>query len=239
MTPASTREWPARWWKTTGTGIPDGGAQDRPRSVYGFPEMPGLLDAMRRPFRATGLGLPWYTVHGNHDNMMQGTVPATGWLREFPAGRVKFVSPPDGLDAAQALAGFTAADPEALLELSRGRRLSITADPGRTPVTRQIHVREHFRTTGAPAGHGYSQRNADDGTAYYAFDAGIVRCISIDTVNPHGGWQGSLDETQFGWLDTRAHRVRGQAGGAVQPSSDRDPGQRSAAAGGGPADPRR
>ena len=52
-----------------------------------------------------------------------------------------------------------------------------------------------------PAGHGYTQRNADEGTAYYAFDHGLVRCISLDTVNPHGGWQGSLDATQLGWLE--------------------------------------
>jgi metallophosphoesterase (TIGR03767 family) len=180
---------------------PEGGVEDRPRTEYGFPEIPGLLTAARRPFLATGLGLPWYAVHGNHDNMMQGTVPATGWLADFPAGQVKFVSPPEDLDAAEALAGFEAATSDALLELSRGRRLKVTADPGRAPVTRPVHVREHFRTTGSPVGHGYSKRNADEGTAYYAFDRGIVRCIVIDTVNPYGGWQGSLDETQFGWLD--------------------------------------
>jgi hypothetical protein len=87
-----------------------------------------------------------------------------------------------------------------MLELSAGKHLAVTADPGRTPVTRETHVKEHFRTSGTPVGHGYGQRNADEGTAYYAFDAGLVRCVVIDTVNPHGGWQGSLDETQFGWL---------------------------------------
>ena len=70
-----------------------------------------MLAAARRPFQATGLGLPWYAVHGNHDNMLQGTVPATGWLRDFPAGAVKFVSPPDDLDAAEALAGSTRPKP--------------------------------------------------------------------------------------------------------------------------------
>ena len=29
---------------------------------------------------------------------------------------------------------------------------------------------------------------------------GRLRLIALDTVNPHGGWQGSLDETQFAWL---------------------------------------
>ncbi|HWF81425.1 MAG TPA: TIGR03767 family metallophosphoesterase [Streptosporangiaceae bacterium] len=179
---------------------PEGGVDDLPRTRYGFPSIPGLLAAARRPFRAVGIGLPWYAVHGNHDNMMQGTVPATGWLRNFGAGRVKFVTPPDDVDAGQALAGFESANAEALYELSRGRRLTVTADPARIPVTRDIHVKEHFSTTGTPVGHGYSQRNADEGTAYYAFDWGQVRCVVMDTVNHHGGWQGSLDETQFGWL---------------------------------------
>ncbi len=180
---------------------PEGGVEDLPRTRFGFPSVPGLLAAARRPFQAAGLGMPWFAVHGNHDNMMQGTVPATGWLGEFLSGSVKFVSPPDDLDAAQALAGFTSANADALLELSRGRRLTITADPGRAPVTRDVHVREHFATSGTPAGHGYSQRNADEGIAYYAFDHGVVRCVVLDTVNPHGGWQGSLDATQLGWLE--------------------------------------
>ena len=62
---------------------PDGGPPDLPRTRYGFPDAPGVLTAARRPFRATGLGLPWYAVHGNHDNMLQGTVPAEGWLHEI------------------------------------------------------------------------------------------------------------------------------------------------------------
>jgi metallophosphoesterase (TIGR03767 family) len=178
---------------------PDGG-EDAPKNRYGFPEVPGVLAAARRPFRATGLGLPWYAVHGNHDNMLQGTVPPDGWLHDFPAGAVKFVSPPADIDAAATLSRFETAQADALLELGRGPRLAVTPDPGRAPVTRSAHVREHFRTAGQPAGHGYSARNLDSGTAYYAFDHGVVRCVVLDTVNPHGGWQGSLDAGQLGWL---------------------------------------
>jgi len=179
---------------------PDGGVPDLPRTRYGFPEIPGLLAAARRPFLATGLGLPWYAVHGNHDNLLQGTVQATGWLRDFVSGSVKFVSPPDGIDAEEALRKFDTANAEGLADMGLGSWLSVTADPARTPVTRNIHIEEHFRTSGLPVGHGYSQRNADEGTAYYGFNWGIARCIVIDTVNEHGGWQGSLDATQFGWL---------------------------------------
>ena len=153
---------------------PDGGGPDRPRTRYGFPQVPGVLTAARRPFLATSLGMPWYAVQGNHDNMLQGTVPAVGWLGDFLAGPAKFVTP--------------------------GMHIAVTPDPARRPVTRATHVREHFRTSGSPDGHGYTRRNADQGTAYYAFDHGIVRCVVLDTVNEHGGWQGSLDTGQLSWL---------------------------------------
>jgi metallophosphoesterase (TIGR03767 family) len=180
---------------------PEGGVTDLPRARYGFPEVPGLLTAARRPFQATGLGLPWYAVHGNHDNMLQGTVSPAGWLRDFPVGAVKLVTPPDDVDAAELLAKFDNADGDALAELARGAKLTVTPDPGRTPVVRSGHICEHFRTTGTPTGHGYSDRNLADGTAYYAFDHGQLRCVVLDTVNHHGGWQGSIDATQLSWLE--------------------------------------
>ena len=174
--------------------------QDLPKSQFGFPAVPGTLAAARRPFRAAGLGLPWYAVHGNHDNMLQGTVPPEGRLHDFPAGRVKFVAPPANVDPAELVARFERAEADALLALQAGPHLQVTPDPGRAPVRRAGYVREHFRTSGTPQGHGFTRRNADQGTAYYAFDAGAVRCITLDTVNPHGGWQGSLDATQLAWL---------------------------------------
>jgi metallophosphoesterase (TIGR03767 family) len=181
---------------------PEGGEPDLPRTRYGLPEVPGVLTAVRQPFQATGLGLPWYAVHGNHDNMLQGTVPAEGWLADYMAGGMKIVTPPDDIDAGEALRRFETSEAEGLIELARGTRLAVTPDPGRMPVTRAWHVREHFATTGRPAGHGYNRRNLDDGTAYYGFDHGVVRCVVIDTVNPHGSWQGSIDATQLGWLDS-------------------------------------
>jgi metallophosphoesterase (TIGR03767 family) len=180
---------------------PEGGAADLPRTRYGFPEVPGVLTAARRPFRATGLGLPWYAVHGNHDNMLQGSVSPVGWLREFPVGAVKLVTPPDDVDAAELIARFESADGDALAELARGTQLAVTPDPGRATVVRSDHIREHFRSAGTPAGHGYSERNLADGTAFYAFDHGPIRCLVLDTVNHHGGWQGSIDATQLNWLE--------------------------------------
>jgi metallophosphoesterase (TIGR03767 family) len=189
---------------------PEGGAEDLPRARYGFPNAPGVLAAARHPFRSTGLGLPWYAVHGNHDNMLQGTVTPEGWLREFPVGAVKLVTPPDDVNAAELLARFDNADGDALAELARGAQMTVTPDPGRATVTRADHIREHFRSAGKPAGHGYSERNLADATAYYGFDHGQIRCVVLDTVNHHGGWQGSIDSTQLSWLEGElaAHAAR-------------------------------
>ena len=52
--------------------------------------------------------------------MLQGTVSPAGWLREFPVGAVKLVTPPDDIDAAELLARFDSADGDALAELARG-----------------------------------------------------------------------------------------------------------------------
>jgi metallophosphoesterase (TIGR03767 family) len=190
---------------------PDGGSPDRPRSVYGFPEVPGVLTAARLPFRAAGLRLPWYAVHGNHDNMLQGSVAPEGWLRDFPVGSVKYLTPPGDIDPAEILQRFESADGEALIELARSAHLAVTPDPGRAVVARAGHVREHFNSAGAPRGHGYTKQNLAEGTAYYAFDHGPVRCIVLDTVNPHGGWQGSLDARQLRWLQAQL------AGSATRP----------------------
>ena len=39
-------------------------------------DRPGLYELMNRPFRASGLGLPWYSVFGNHDGLVQGNLPS-------------------------------------------------------------------------------------------------------------------------------------------------------------------
>src|SRR5205085_5062607 len=70
-------------------------------------------------------------------------------------------------------------------------------------VDRATTVAEHFATTGTPVGHGFTPANVAAGTAYYAFDAGQVRGIVLDTVNSVGGANGSLDPAQLAWLETQ------------------------------------
>jgi metallophosphoesterase (TIGR03767 family) len=182
-----------RFWRPT-SAVPD-----VPRAAYGFPSVPNLLDAVRRPFDAAGLNLPWLAVHGNHDQMLQGTVPGTGLLGAIAVGDRKPYDLPDGYTPEQALgllAGLEACDPDALAVLGECRTREVTADPGRHVLTRKEFVDRHLDSDGLPAGHGFSAGDS----AYYRHDVGPVTLLVLDTVNEYGGWEGSLDRPQFDWL---------------------------------------
>lgn len=190
------------WHPETGFG--------RPTSTYGFPAVPGLLDAARAPFQATGLGVPWYAAYGNHDGLVQGNVPRSPLLASLATGPLKLTSLPPSV-IAQPLAAQVSfvvsllrEDPTAVnLEITQGGRRFVTPDPDRRIIDRKTTVREHFNTSGSPIGHGFTPANITDGTAYYTFDIGRMRGIVLDTVVSAGGPNGSLDGVQFAWLETQ------------------------------------
>jgi metallophosphoesterase (TIGR03767 family) len=61
-----------------------------------------------------------------------------------------------------------------------------------------------------PVGHGYTPAAIASDIGYYAVDHGGVRCISLDTVDPTGYDDGSIDKTQLAWLtaELNAHSSR-------------------------------
>ena len=188
-------------------GAPKGKPADRPRTEYGFPTVPGLLDAARKPFTAEGLDIPWYSAFGNHDGLVQGNFPAnTLQLNLLAMGALKIVSPPTGINPA-AILDDLATDPASVLTnllsgvLNAGVR-AVTPDLNRRLLTRKQVVEQHFALGGQPFGHGFTATNRAKGTAYYSFDQGQFRFVVLDTVNPNGYYDGSLDQTQFAWLQS-------------------------------------
>ena len=189
----------------------------QPTAAYGFPRVPGLLDAARAPFRATGLDLPWYAVYGNHDGLVQGNLPANDLLRQIATGPLKLTSLPPSILAAplsvqvQFIVGLVRLDPAAVAqELAEGGRRFVTPDAQRRIVDRATTIREHFTTTGGPVGHGFTAANLAAGTAYYTFDRGPVRGIVLDTVTSSGGPDGSLEPAQFAWLEAQLQAASGR-----------------------------
>jgi metallophosphoesterase (TIGR03767 family) len=181
-------------------GAPPGMVADMPRAVYGFPVVPGLLEAAKVPFEAAGLDMPWLTVFGNHDGLVQGGMPADPTIAEIATGTEKITGLAPGTNVELLLEELQGNNPAALGLLIGGPSRQVTADPNRELLTRAQIVQEHFITNGYPSGHGYTSQNVADGTAYYTFDLGPIRFIVLDTVNQGGGASGSLDSVQFSWL---------------------------------------
>jgi metallophosphoesterase (TIGR03767 family) len=197
------RFYDRRYWHPE--GAPAGARADLPRERLGFPLVPSLLYAACREFEAEGIAMPWYVVLGNHDALVRG-----GWspdmpgLRPVATGELKMVRPPDGLSARETFARV-AADFDGFLhehaDSSCVRR--VTADPDRRLLDRRQVVAEYSTTTGLPVGHGFTDTNRQDGTGNYSFTQGDVELVALDTVNPNGGAEGSIDEPQLQWLQDR------------------------------------
>ena len=183
---------------------PDSVWPDLPRTKFGFPTAPGLLDSMRTPFDAPGLSLPWLTVHGNHDQLLQGTLPAAGLMRRFLTGYRKPIGVPADWSADEVLgllAGLAACDPIAVDRLREASHRIVTADRRRRAVTRSEFIAAHLREGTRPFGHGLSHDAAETECAYYRYDHGQVTMLAMDTVNENGGWEGSIDEAQLAWVE--------------------------------------
>lgn len=207
-------DWPGDiFWRPDGPG-PNG--PDFFAREFGFPVHPGLLRRVLREFSAAGLRIPWLSCFGNHEALNQGVGITTPRLAAALTGEKKPVELPPGFDHDAALELFTVA-PETFMA---GPYRLVTPDPFRRPITRGEFVDAHLRAGSRPFGHGFSERNRLDGTAYYVYDTAAVRFITLDTNCLAGGAAGCLDRQQARWLEARLGEVhaayRGPDGGDVR-----------------------
>ncbi len=176
--------------------------QDLYHTKFGFPDVAGLLAAAVRPFTPQGLNMPWFSVFGNHDGLVQGNFPKTIPLDLVAKGNLKAMALPPGLSQTDVINALTTLNANVLLGAAALTSASIVSrDANRKVLTRKQTIEEHFKTSGTPVGHGFTTTNRTKGTAYYTFDHGsTVRGIVLDTVNPNGYSDGSIDKPQFEWL---------------------------------------
>jgi metallophosphoesterase (TIGR03767 family) len=191
----------------------------RVRRSNALRDYPGLFERMNVPFRSPGLGVPWYSVFGNHDALAQGNLAPTAFFSEVASGCKKvadlsarawgLIRP---LVADGALPGE---EREQVIRILYGDILQTLADPktpkrlwrivprdrARALISKSRYMQEHFRTRGQPRGHGYSQENVATGEGNYAFTPRPgVRFVALDTVAATGP-AGNLDDAQFRWLE--------------------------------------
>jgi metallophosphoesterase (TIGR03767 family) len=184
---------------------PDSAAhgEDHYSKAFGFPHLPGLLERALQPFDAAGLGLPWLGCHGNHEQVCQGVGIITPALAAAMVRTRKPLRLPDGIDPDTVVEAFVQR-PEAFMA---GPYIEVTADQARRPFVFGEFVEAHFRSRSRPHGHGFTQQNREDGTAYYVHDTPAVRFITLDTACPAGGAEGCLSGDQLHWLERRLEEV--------------------------------
>ena len=234
---------------------PDSGDHDHYEGPQGIEPWPSpdhehdILELANDPFfapglrRADGSAVPWYSVLGNHDAKVQGTVTnLPGWwefAHLYAQGPllVNHIAP----DHLQALCAdpSKAADPAfwTAVIARPGTASIVTADPARETLTRNQWAAEHLPpaeakaldpaargSKGLPAGHGFLDPRCTDETGKpldrlcYSYDAADIHYIVIDT-NPDEGLEGgNIDLKQLAWLERElvAHSSRYyDAGGAL------------------------
>jgi metallophosphoesterase (TIGR03767 family) len=182
-------------------------------------DYPGLLERMNRPFRARGLGVPWYTVFGNHDGLVQGNFAQNELFDDVVVGCRKVTRySPEALAQIRPMleGGVTPSERAEIIRITfgdyldtwgfprehRGLFKTVPSDPSRRFIRKTDWIREHFRTRGRPRGHGFTQSNIATGEAHYAFTpARGIRFIVLDTVADNSS-SGNIDEAQFRWLES-------------------------------------
>lgn len=184
--------WDDRYWHPDGP--PAGCESDRPTRLYGFPTIPGLTDAVRADVVSPGLALPWISVHGNHDGLLQGTVAPDDELRALAEGKSRIVGLPAGASPSAAA--------EAIAEIGPARYVHDDTSP------RQYLAPDATRGFVGDAEFALTTRGVVDDVTYFRRDVGSLTVLCLDTVNPHGGWQGSLDTRQLEWLVGELGRAR-------------------------------
>ena len=181
-------------WNPQGT--PKGERDDLPRSIYGFPVVPELTDAVRAPYFASGLEKEWFAVHGNHDALLQGTVAPDDELRKVVIGDRKFTDLPES-EVIKTLQAISQLGPASYPDNSLASSVQVTPDEQRSFLGEKMFA---HAMSAHGSGHGFDEAKVESGSRYWTKRISGAILISLDTVNPYGGWQGSLDLAQYQWL---------------------------------------
>jgi metallophosphoesterase (TIGR03767 family) len=172
---------------------------------------------------ADGSRIPWYTVLGNHDMKVQGTIADDNqsWralVRQYVRGHTKVMDLDADKQQQACAGGFSSQEfwTQLLTACSAtpascgGNTRVVPADEDRRLLDKADWIKEHFKTTGRPVGHGFGadfrRCPAEPYPDYaprgcYTFDQGQLRFIVLDTNPAEGLQEGNIDEAQFKWIE--------------------------------------
>jgi metallophosphoesterase (TIGR03767 family) len=195
-------EFDSKYWHPDGESAD--GELDEPISKYGFPVVKGLVEAARKTFSSKGLEFPWFATYGNHDRLLQGTVAPTDELNELSIGNKRIVGLPEDYKIPEIKPSVGEVGPVWYPHNDKSPKIEITSDTRRAFNNASEFAQQHLKT----GGHGFTDWNVETDRAYWSKELESVALVSLDTVNPWGGWQGSLDEEQLLWLDQKLNEFK-------------------------------
>lgn len=177
---------------------PEGGADDRPRNLHGFPTIPGFFTAAQRAITSPGLRHDWLAIHGNHDALLQGVTPPDAEVESLTTGDRRITRAADGADVKQLLLDFSPIGPATFPLVHGSPTTHVTADPERSFLAAGDYAAAHVA---CGHGHGFTAENVSNRNAYWTRNlTDDVMLVALDTVNRHGGWHGCVDRVQMAWL---------------------------------------
>lgn len=157
---------------------PNGEPFDDWRTKRGFPRIDDWWSALAEPITIPRHDLPVLFVAGNHDLLLQGTVPTSARLARAAVGAVAPTGVSPDLDLATALADHERRAPDPWSLAVKAPRRRVTPRSARAPLA----------------------AITDEHPLPRRIDVGVLRLLVLDTTNPWGGWQGSLDAATVRWL---------------------------------------
>lgn len=172
----------------------------------GFPTIPGYFARAIATHTSPGLDTPWYSIFGNHDDSIEGTLPSSlDDLVDFYTGSFKFTGFDDA-DSNKALTAALGSGSTAIRSKSTNPKIDwkVTPDERRHPFTPKEYIKRHLGADvvgPGPVGHGFDEEAASSGDGYYTFTIaeGVVG-IALDSTNRAGFTDGSIGEEQWRWL---------------------------------------
>jgi metallophosphoesterase (TIGR03767 family) len=177
---------------------PEGGVDDRPRRLHGFPTIPSFFTAVQRTIHSPGLRHQWLSIHGNHDALLQGVTAPDAVVDGMSTGDRMITNLPKGADPARLILDFAPIGPATFPHVENAPTIAVTADPARAFAHPGDYAAAHLE---CGHDHGFTAENVANQTAYWSRNLNEnVMLVALDTVNRHGGWHGCIDRVQLAWL---------------------------------------
>lgn len=207
---------PARWEGVQNHGsshywLPEDPQSDRYKDA-GFPVMSNFFSRAMETHTSPGLRFPWFSVFGNHDDSICGTLP-TDWaaFRDMYTGTYKFTGFKSST-ANQQLenqvrsrsSAHRGSTPRITADKTPKKEYQVTADPRREPFSPAEFMQAHLDSPSpaGPRGNGFTAENVAGNKGYYSFEIapGVVG-IALDSTNHAGFTEGSIGHAQYVWLE--------------------------------------